>query len=358
MTDGDPQARAFAVRIWSMCLATQELFCVYLGIRLGLYDALATPATAIELAQRAGVAPRYAQEWLEQQSAAGITHADDPRRPAGERVYSLPKAHREVLLLSESPLSRAAGVLPLGGVARALPQLLDAFRNGGGVPDVAFGDDWRVAHAEANRASFLHALPRWLQSAVPDVHERLQRDETRVADVACGAGWAAIALARTYPLLRADGFDIDETLIAEARRNAEAMGVADRVSFEVRDAADPRHAAAYDLVCLFDALHEMPQPVAVLRACRALGKGEGPLLVLDARAAESFFAPAHEIERFQYTTSVLHCLPAGLSQESSSATGTLLRPSIVRALAAEAGFARAVRLEIDDRFHHLYRLSG
>lgn len=356
--DADPQTRAFGIRVWSMCLATQELYCVYIGIRLRLYEALASPATCQELARRAGIAHRYAWEWLEQQAAAGIIRVDDVLRPPHERVYTLPAPHREVLLLSDSPWSRAAGVLPLGGVALALPRLLEAYRSGAGVADAEFGEDWRESHGGANRALFLRFLPGWIRSAAPGIDERLRREGGRVADVACGAGWAAIALARAYPALRVDGFDIDRASIVEARSNAESAGVADRVVFEVRDARDPRQRGAYDLVCLFDALHEMPRPVEVLAACRELRADGGDVLVLDARVADAFIAPANEVERFQYTTSVLHCLPAALSQPSSEPTGTVLRVGTVRDLARRAGFADVVRLAVDDRFHHLYRLDG
>ena len=131
------RARAMQVRLWLACLATQELLSSYLGLQLGLYDVLhAAPGTYDDLAARAGVAPRYAREWLEQQAVAGILEVDDATRPPAERVFSLPAEHARVLTASDDPLSLASmAVLPLGGIANALPALLDAFRTGGGVPD-------------------------------------------------------------------------------------------------------------------------------------------------------------------------------------------------------------------------------
>ncbi|MDP9106070.1 MAG: class I SAM-dependent methyltransferase, partial [Candidatus Eremiobacteraeota bacterium] len=169
---------------------------------------------------------------------------------------------------------------------------------------------------------------------------------------------ASIALARAYPALRVDGFDIDAESIAQARDNAAEAGVADRTSFEVRDAAGVRAAGAYDVVCLFDVLHELPQPVEMLRASRALRAPGGSVLVMDAKVADAFTAPADEVERFQYTTSVLHCLPASLAEQPSAATGTVMRPSTVRAYAGAAGFSGVEVLPIAERFHRLYRLTG
>ncbi|MBW3668378.1 MAG: methyltransferase domain-containing protein [Actinobacteria bacterium] len=358
----DPEdARRFGLRIWMGCLATQELIATYLGVRLGLYNDLAArgPATAPELAARTGTAQRYVREWLEQQAVAGVLAVDDVAKPADARVFALPPAHAEVLTLSDSPFSIASlAVLPLGGVAGALPALLDAFQTGAGVPDDAYGEDWRHGHGGANRGLFVHGLGRWLVEALPDVHLRLSAPGARAVDVGCGSGWAAVALAQVYPMLAIDGFDLDAGSIELARRHAADAGVADRVRFEVRDASGDDLAGRYDLVCLFDALHEMAEPVAVLRTCRRLRADGGTVLLMDARVAESFVAPAGEVERFQYATSVLHCLPAGLTPAGSSATGTVLRPSMVRSLAVRAGFAGAEVLPIDERFHRFYRLVG
>jgi 2-polyprenyl-3-methyl-5-hydroxy-6-metoxy-1,4-benzoquinol methylase len=345
------KAQALGIRVWLACLATQELLCIYLGIKLGLYRALqGGAATAGELSARAGIAPRYAREWLEQQAAAGLLSAN------GDGLFSLPPGHAEVLCESDSPLSRVASVLPLGGVAGAMPELLAAYRSGAGLPDAAFGADWRDGHAAANRALFLHQLAPWIREFLPEVHRRLHRPGARVADVACGGGWAGIGLARAYRGAAVHGLDMDPAMIELARQNAAAAGVGDRVTFEARDGGDPTLAGSYDLVCLFDALHELPRPVAVLRACAALRAPGAGVLLMDARVGDRFTAPADEIERFQYTTSVLHCLPACLAEQPSAETGTVMRASQVRAFAAEAGFTRVELLPADDRFHRLYWL--
>jgi SAM-dependent methyltransferase len=359
-TPPNSAATAFAVRMWMACLATQELFTVYLGVRLGIYAELAAggPGTVAELARRTGVAHRYLLEWLEQQAVAGILGVagvgGDPQR----RVYSLPAQARQVLIESDDPLSLASlAVLPLGAVAQALPVLSAAYRTGAGVPDEAYGEDWRRGHSGANRALFRHLLAGWIRAALPDVHARLGAGGARVADVACGAGWAALAIAEAYPGVEVRGYDIDAELIKQAIGQARLAGLDDRVSFEVRDCTAAPEAEAFQLVCLFDALHELPRPVEVLRACRAMRAPDAAVLVMDARVAETFRAPADEVERFQYATSVLHCLPAAMSGPDSAATGTVMRPDTVRAYARAAGFLDAVVLPVQERFHRLYRLG-
>ncbi|HCT80046.1 MAG TPA: SAM-dependent methyltransferase [Micromonosporaceae bacterium] len=362
MTGPDAQANVFAMRMWKSLLATQELLSAYLGVRLGLYDVLAAaekPLAAAEVAARAGVAVRYAREWLEQQAVASILTVDDVRAQPDQRRYALPEAHAEVLTISDSPASMASlAVLPLGGIAAALPALLSAYRSGDGVPDSVFGLDWREGHSGANRSLFTHQLAGWIKDSMPDVHEQLSGPGRRIADVACGAGWSSIALALAYPQAQVNGLDFDAEAIADARRNASQAGVQDRVHFEARDAAGPALAGEYDLVCLFDALHEISHPVAVLRACRALRSPQGTVLVMDAKVATAFTAPGDDVERFQYCTSVLHCLPAALVGGDSTGTGTVLRPQLVRTLAKDAGFSGMTILPATDGFHRLYRLAG
>jgi 2-polyprenyl-3-methyl-5-hydroxy-6-metoxy-1,4-benzoquinol methylase len=358
VTSFDAHTSVFAMRLWKSLLATQELLCAYLGVRLGLYETLARaehPLSAAEVSARTGVAPRYAQEWLEQQAVAGILTATGT---AAQRRFELPAEHAQVLTISDSSLSLASlAVLPLGGIAAALPSLLAAYRHGDGVPDRVFGADWREGHSGANRALFAHQLASWIKDSMPDVHESLSESGGRIADVACGAGWSSIALAHGYPQATVLGLDFDAQAIADARRHAAAAGLDDRVRFEVRDAADPALAGSYDLVCLFDALHEMSHPVTVLRACGQLCRPQGTVLVMDAKVAPSFTAPGDDIERFQYCTSVLHCLPAALASEGSTGTGTVLRPKMLHDLAREAGFAALTVLAPTDGFHRLYRLS-
>jgi 2-polyprenyl-3-methyl-5-hydroxy-6-metoxy-1,4-benzoquinol methylase len=148
--------------------------------------------------------------------------------------------------------------------------VLEAFRTGGGVPYKAYGEDLRRGIARLNQPMFLHQLTADWIPALPDIQARLQSTETRarVADLGCGCGWSSIALARAYPNAYIDGIDLDEASVTEARRNAAAAGVADRVRFACRNAGNPALPGRYNLVTFFETLHDLADPVAALRATR------------------------------------------------------------------------------------------
>jgi len=153
-----------------------------------------------------------------------------------------------------------------------------------------------------------------------------------------------------------DGYDVDGPSIELARRNAEDAGIADRVRFHVRDAGAEELAGAYHLVTVFEAIHDLSQPVAVLAAMRRLAAEDGTVLVMDERVADAFAAPGDEVERLMYTYSILCCLPAGLADTPSAATGTVMRTDTLRRYAEEAGYAGLEVLPIEHEVFRFYRL--
>jgi SAM-dependent methyltransferase len=352
---------AFVERLFDAQIQTLELFSVYLGARLGLYATLAEEQDGLtegELAERAGIAPRYAREWLEQQAVAGILDVGDAAAPAERRRYRLDPAHAEVLADPESLAHLAPFGLLTGGVARALPQVVEAYRTGAGVPYSDYGADFRDGQGGINRPAFTREIGDWI-ATMSDVHERLGAEPpARVAEIGSGQGWAALGLARAYPHVHVDGFDLDSASVTDARRNAENAGLGERVRFEEAEAAQIAARGPYELVLFLETLHDIAQPVEALDgARRALAEG-GSVLVADERVAETFQAPGDEIERMMYGWSILHCLPTQLVDEPSAALGTVLRPDTVRRLADEAGFGRVDVLPIENDFFRFYRLSG
>jgi 2-polyprenyl-3-methyl-5-hydroxy-6-metoxy-1,4-benzoquinol methylase len=234
---------------------------------------------------------------------------------------------------------------------------MEAFRTGGGVPYEAYGVDMRNSIAQGNRPGFLKLLGTKWFPAIPDVDRRLRaQPPARVADVGCGTGWSSIGIARAYPLVTVEGFDLDSASIMEARRNAGASGVADRVKFEIRDAADPDLAGAFDLVTAFETIHDMSNPVGALRAMRGLVMKGGAVVVVDEKVAEEFTAPGDDVERFMYGWSAVHCLAVGMTDAESAATGTVMRPSRLRQYAREAGFADVEVLPVEADLWRFYRL--
>jgi 2-polyprenyl-3-methyl-5-hydroxy-6-metoxy-1,4-benzoquinol methylase len=355
----DQERDSLVERLAGANLGAMELASAYLGARLGLYEALATSdaLTPADLAVRAGIHERYAREWLEQQAVAAIVTVDDPAEDPFARRYRLSPAHAEVLTDADS-LSYFVPFLR-GAVAmiQALPLVLGAFRTGGGVAFSDYGEEFCQAVATGNRPSFFTLLGRDWFPAIPDLHARLQADPpARVADVGCGQGFSSLGIARAYPKVTVDGLDLDERSIAAARANAEAAGLADRAHFHCRDAGDPALAGRYDLACAFECIHDMAQPVPALRAMRQLVGQTGTVLVVDERVAETFAAPGDELERLFYAISLLHCLPAGMSEQPSVGTGTVMRPATLRRYAQEAGFRDVEVLPIESDFWRFYRL--
>jgi 2-polyprenyl-3-methyl-5-hydroxy-6-metoxy-1,4-benzoquinol methylase len=350
---------ALAERIFEISIGMLEILSIYVGDRLGLYRALADggEVTASELATVTGTHERYAREWLEQQAVSGILEVCDGHVEPEGRRYRLPDGHAEVLLERDSLYYMTPLAQQLVGTARPLPTLLEEFRSGGGVPYAEYGADMREGIAYANRAMFVNLMgTEWLP-AVPEVHERLRADRpARVADIGCGTGWSSISIARAYPKTRVDGFDLDEESITEARANAEAERLAERVTFHLQDAADPELSGRYDLAIAIECIHDMSRPVEALRAMRSLVGEDGAVLVVDERVGETFAAPGDEIERLMYGWSVLHCLPVGMADQPSAGTGTVMRPATLRRYATEAGFSEIEILPIENDLWRFYRL--
>ena len=347
-------------RLFGATLGALDLLNIYVGDKLGLYRTLAErgPLTSGGLAEAAGIHERYTREWLEQQAASGILDVDDAGADALVRSYSLPPGHDEALT-DETSLNF---VTPLGravvGCMRPIDALLEAFRTGDGVPYADYGADLHVGQAQFTRPLFENLLGQEWLPAVPEIHARLQADPpARIADVACGEGRSSIAMARAYPNAIVDGIDLDEASIRAARLHLEGSGVEDRVTFHHRDAADLDFAGSYDLVTIFEALHDMSYPVDVLRTARSLLAEGGCVFIGDDRAADAFFAPADDLERFLYGFSVLHCLPVGMVGENPAGTGTVMRADTVRRYATEAGFRRVEILPIEHDFYRFYRLT-
>ena len=353
-------------RLIGAVLGAVDLFNVYLGDRLGLYRALAEggPATPAELAGRAGVHERYAREWLEQQAVTGVLDVDDVddvddvHEQAARRRYTLPTGHAEVLADPDSVHYLGYMSRLVASVGQVTPRLVEAFRSGGGVGWAEFGADMREAQAAQNRPIFLALLgAEWLPQ-IPDVHARLRAQPApQVADVGCGAGWSSIAVAQAYPTVRVDGFDPDEASIATARANAADHGVADRVCFHVRDITEPGWTGRYDLVAAFEMLHDLPRPVEALRAMRGLCADGGTVLIVDERVEDQFTAPGGELERLFYGFSTLCCLPTGMAEQPSAATGTVMRPATLRSYALAADFADVEVLPIEHDLFRFYRLK-
>jgi len=204
---------------------------------------------------------------------------------------------------------------------------------------------------------FLQQLGQEWLPAVPDIHARLQADPpARVADIGCGVGWSSIGIAQAYPKVRIDGYDLDEPSIELAQANLREANLNGRVTFQVRDAGDSALAGQYDLVTAFECVHDMSDPVGVLRTMRRLANETGAVVIVDERVGDTFTPTGNEVEWMMYGWSVLHCLPVGMADQPSTGTGTVMRAGTLRRYAQEAGFHEVEVLPIDNFFFQFYRL--
>jgi 2-polyprenyl-3-methyl-5-hydroxy-6-metoxy-1,4-benzoquinol methylase len=172
-----------------------------------------------------------------------------------------------------------------------------------------------------------------------------------------GPGWSSIAIAEAYPLVSVDGFDLDRDVIAAARLHAAQAGLSGRVTFAVTDASGPGWSGRYDLVTIFEALHDMARPVDALRAARGMLTPSGSVIIADELVADEFTAPAPELERYHCGWSVVACLPGAMGDPHTAATGAVLRPATLRRYAGQAGFSSAEILPLETETRRFYRLA-
>jgi 2-polyprenyl-3-methyl-5-hydroxy-6-metoxy-1,4-benzoquinol methylase len=355
-------AEALSGRIFNATLEAFDLFAIYLGDRLGYYRALADAGGAVtsgELADQTGTHERYTREWLEQQTITDILTCENPAADAVERRYRMPAEYTAVLTDPDSPLTMAPMAQIFVGAVRPMPQILDAYRTGGGVPYEDYGPDLAEGQGGTTRPMFRHQLAQEWIAAMPDVTARLHADPpARVADIGVGIGWSSISLAQAFPKITVDGYDLDAASVESATANAAAEGVQDRVRFHHRDAGDPELAGSYDFALAVECIHDMPNPVPVLAAMRRLVGPGGTVLIVDEKAADRFAPPGDDVERYFYGFSLFHCLPVGMTEADSVATGTVIREPTMRDFAEQAGFASVEVLPVASDVFRMYRMTA
>ena len=358
-TETDP-IEGLAERLFMEGVGTFHLQCVYLGVKLGLFRALAEggPQTAAELAKAVGLDAWYVREWLQAETTAGLVHANSDDLRAAR--FSAAPGVAETLVDETHPAYVGGLSFAAAAVGGVMASLVDAFRSGAGVPYSAYGPEAIEAQATLNRPAFVNSLvAEWLP-AIPDVLARLHDDAhpARVLDVGCGVGWAAIELAKAFPRIHVDGHDLDDESISQARRNAANHDVSDRVTFEVGDAKTGGWGEGHhDLVLFFECVHDMARPVEALAAARRTLAPGGTVIVMDERLADTP-QPGDPTETFFATASVLWCLPQSRVEPDCEAPGTVMRPATFEAIARRAGWSGVDVLPIEHPFWRFYRLVG
>jgi 2-polyprenyl-3-methyl-5-hydroxy-6-metoxy-1,4-benzoquinol methylase len=332
--DGD-KLQQFVFRAVDEVGATLNAALVVMGDRLGLYRALAGAGSlsAAELAARTGTAERYVREWLNAQAAGGYVAYD----PDSGR-YSLPPEQTVALTNPDSP-AYLPGFFQLAlGVVLDSPKIVEAARTGDGVGWHEHVDDVHEGCERFFRPGYhAHLISEWLP-ALPGVPEKLERGAL-VADVGCGHGASTILMAQAFPNSTFVGSDYHEASIATARERAYEAGVSDRVRFESAPAA-AYSGAGYDLVTMFDCLHDMGDPVGAARHVRDTIKADGTWMIVEPNAGDGIEENINPLGRAFYGFSTLLCTPASLSQEVGLALGAQAGQARIGEVVEDGGFTR------------------
>jgi SAM-dependent methyltransferase len=344
---------AVADRLFGTMVDAMDVVAIAIGDRLDYYRALdAGPRTPAELAAETGHSPRYTREWLEQQAMSGHLV------PYGD-AFALAPGVAETLARPGTSLWLAPMMRQFAAAAAQWARVADAAAAGTGLPWREFGQDMFEAQSDVNAAVVRESLvDEWLPAALPEVNARLEAGEPlRVADVGCGGGWAGIALARRYPAVRVDGYDVDPPTVELARANVMAEGLDDRVRILEQDVGAKPPDTPYDLVMALECIHDMPHPVEVLAGVHRMLAPDGRVLIADMAGAEAFRPDGDLVQRCLYGFSVLICLPDAMTGNPEGATGTVMRPSTMTAYAREAGLTAAVPLRVEHDLWRFYELT-
>jgi len=308
---------------------------VLIGDKLGLYKALASsgPISAAGLAETTGTHARYIREWLSAQAASGLVNYDP-----GQDRFSMSPEQAAVLADEQSPVNMAGGFHALAAIFDSEQRLTEAFRTGTGV---GWGEHCNCLFCGTERffrpGYKAHLIGEWLP-ALDGVVAKLESGAS-VADVGCGHGASTIIMAETFPRSRFTGIDFHEPSIDQARRRSNGLG---NIAFQVAKAQD-FPGAKLDLVTVFDALHDMGDPVGAARHIRETLAPDGTLMLIEPMAGDTLADNLNPVGRVYYAFSTSLCVPASLSQEVGKALGAQAGEARLRGVLQEAGFTRIRR---------------
>jgi len=311
---------------------------LHIGDRLGLYKAMAGagPITSEELAQRTGTTERYVREWLANQAAGGYVVYDPT-----DKTFELPAEHAMVVADEDSPVFLGGAFETIASCYADHDMFVDAFRSGAGIGWHAHDERLFSGCLRLFRPGYAaHLVNDWLP-ALDGVVDKL-RAGASVADVGCGYGASTILMAQAFERSTFAGFDIHRPSIQAARTAAAEAGVQARASFDVAAAKD-FPGRGYDLVCLFDALHDMGDPVGAARRIRQALAPDGTLLLVEPHAGDALEQNLNPVGRTYYGLSTVICTPGSLAQEIGLGLGAQAGERRLAILLREAGFSSVRR---------------
>ena len=308
---------------------------IVLGDRLGLYAALAAhqPATPADVAAATGTDERYVAEWLRGQAAGGYVQYD-----AAAGTFALSPAQAACLADAGSPTYVAAAFQVAASLYRDLDRIEAAYRSGAGVGWHEHDQELFTGTERFFRPGYVANLVSAWIPALDGVEARLLSGAS-VADIGCGHGASTIIMAEAYPRSTFVGFDYHEGSIERARAAAKEAGVDDRVSFEVAGAAD-YPGTGYDLVAVFDALHDMGDPAGAARHVRDSLQPDGTWLIVEPNAGDTVSDNLNPVGRIFYSASSMICVPASRAQDGAACLGAQAGPAAIEGVVREGGFTR------------------
>jgi SAM-dependent methyltransferase len=315
--------------------AAMNASLMLVGDKLGLYKALAAkgPMNSSELAKATGTAERYVREWLAAQAASGYVEYDTK---SGK--FSMQPEQAMALADEDSPVFMGAAANVAAAAFLDEPKITDAFKSGKGVGWNRRSECLFCGTARFFRTGYMHHLVQeWLPS-LEGVVEKLKRG-AKVADVGCGHGVSTQLMAKAFPNSRFYGFDYHEGSVEAARKSAKDSGLGGRVSFDVHS-AKTYPAEGYDLVCFFDCLHDMGDPVGAIRHVRETLAPDGTCMMVEPFANDRLEDNLNPVGRVYYAASTMICTPASLDQEVGLALGAQAGEARLREVAREGGLTR------------------
>ncbi len=309
-----------------------------IGEKLGLYKAMAGagPLSSQDVAERSGAAERYVREWLGNQAAGGyVTYDSESDR------YTLPDEHALALADEDSPFYILGAYELIASLYADEAQILEAFRSGGGMG--WHEHDHRLFRGTERffRPGYrAHLVAEWIP-ALEGVQAKLERG-AKVADIGCGHGASTVIMADAFPNSEFFGFDYHDASIRRAREAAEDAGVGDRITFEVASAQD-YPGGGYDLVCVFDCLHDMGDPVGASAHVLETLDSDGSWMIVEPFANDRVEENLNPVGRVFYGASTMICTPASLAQEVGLALGAQAGEARLTDVLTQGGFTRVRR---------------
>ena len=343
----EARAEEFGNQLVGTYMGAAKTLIVDLGHRSGLWESLAQgPATSVELAERSGLNERYVREWLGGATVSGYLDYD-----VSTKRHTLPAEHAASLtgetganLSSLSPM-----ITFLGGHVSGV---LEAFRNGGGVPYSEYRPEFTEVMDEFFRRDYNSSLFDGYIGVVPGLVERLEGGIS-VCDVGCGTGHNMNLMAQAYPKSTFKGYDIAGDAIASATLEADVMGLTN-VTFEVQDVTNLPSDVSFDLITAFDSIHDQVNPQGALNEASSHLSLNGAFMMIDIKASSNLEDNIeHPVAPFFYTVSTLHCMTVSLA-EGGAGLGTVWGEQLAVKMLHDAGLPNVRVLDSSNPFNSIY----